>query len=145
MSGEASAKVFVEVYPADDLPSVIHPLVLLSVRIVYDFPSPTNLVIQVVDHASRVPLSKNKRVLGVLLGQDNGRIINVANSSVPGLLNHYFSEAEAVSASPCRSRRMSEIPRHSSSISISSRRCGECLERSTVRELGGLFAGRSQN
>ncbi|CAD6572618.1 MAG: proteasome regulatory particle subunit [Tremellales sp. Tagirdzhanova-0007] len=43
---------------------VIHPLVLLSV----------------VDHASRVPLSKNKRVLGVLLGQDNGRIINVANS-----------------------------------------------------------------
>ncbi|WRT70431.1 uncharacterized protein IL334_007429 [Kwoniella shivajii] len=43
---------------------VIHPLVLLSV----------------VDHAARVPLSKNKRVLGVLLGQDNGGIINVANS-----------------------------------------------------------------
>ncbi|WVR07856.1 hypothetical protein IAU60_004899 [Kwoniella sp. DSM 27419] len=43
---------------------VIHPLVLLSV----------------VDHAARVPLSKNKRVLGVLLGQDNGTTINVANS-----------------------------------------------------------------
>ena len=47
-----------------DLPSVIHPLVLLSV----------------VDHAARVPLSRNKRVLGVLLGQDNGNTINVANS-----------------------------------------------------------------
>jgi hypothetical protein len=45
---------------------VIHPLVLLSV----------------VDHASRVPLSRNKRVLGVLLGQDNGNTINVANSYV---------------------------------------------------------------
>ncbi|WVN88162.1 uncharacterized protein L203_103363 [Cryptococcus depauperatus CBS 7841] len=43
---------------------VIHPLVLLSV----------------VDHAARVPLSKNKRILGVLLGQDNGSTINVANS-----------------------------------------------------------------
>jgi 26S proteasome regulatory subunit N8 len=44
--------------------SVIHPLVLLSV----------------VDHASRVPISKNKRVLGILLGQDEGNTINVANS-----------------------------------------------------------------
>ncbi|ORY28156.1 proteasome regulatory subunit 12 [Naematelia encephala] len=43
---------------------VIHPLVLLSV----------------VDHAARVPISRNKRVLGVLLGQDNGTSINVANS-----------------------------------------------------------------
>ncbi|WWD19451.1 hypothetical protein CI109_103911 [Kwoniella shandongensis] len=43
---------------------VIHPLVLLSV----------------VDHASRVPVGKNKRVLGVLLGQDAGSTINVANS-----------------------------------------------------------------
>ncbi|GFZ48514.1 26S proteasome regulatory subunit RPN8 [Saitozyma sp. JCM 24511] len=43
---------------------VIHPLVLLSV----------------VDHASRVPISKNKRVLGILLGQDEGNTINVANS-----------------------------------------------------------------
>ncbi|KAK8853041.1 hypothetical protein IAR55_003742 [Kwoniella newhampshirensis] len=43
---------------------VIHPLVLLSV----------------VDHASRVPVGKNKRVLGVLLGQDTGSSINVANS-----------------------------------------------------------------
>ena len=46
--------------------SVIHPLVLLSV----------------VDHAARVPLGKNRRVLGVLLGQDNGTNINVANSYV---------------------------------------------------------------
>lgn len=44
--------------------SVIHPLVLLSV----------------VDHASRVPLPNKKRVLGVLLGQDDGKTINVANS-----------------------------------------------------------------
>lgn len=43
---------------------VIHPLVLLSV----------------VDHASRVHLPNRKRVLGVLLGQDNGSTINVANS-----------------------------------------------------------------
>lgn len=47
-------------------PSVIHPLVLLSV----------------VDHAARVPLSNKKRVLGVLLGQDEGNTINVANSYV---------------------------------------------------------------
>lgn len=46
--------------------SVIHPLVLLSV----------------VDHAARVPLSNKKRVLGVLLGQDDGNTINVANSCV---------------------------------------------------------------
>lgn len=45
-------------------PSVIHPLVLLSV----------------VDHASRVPMPNKKRVLGVLLGQDDGTTINVANS-----------------------------------------------------------------
>lgn len=44
--------------------SVIHPLVLLSV----------------VDHAARVPLPNKKRVLGVLLGQDDGNTINVANS-----------------------------------------------------------------
>ncbi|KAL7419259.1 proteasome regulatory particle subunit [Cryptotrichosporon argae] len=45
---------------------VIHPLVLLSV----------------VDHAARLHLEQNakKRVLGILLGQDNGTSINVANS-----------------------------------------------------------------
>jgi 26S proteasome regulatory subunit N8 len=48
---------------------VIHPLVLLSV----------------VDHAARVPLSNKKRVLGVLLGQDDGNTINVANSCVAPL------------------------------------------------------------
>ncbi|KAJ9108645.1 hypothetical protein QFC20_003344 [Naganishia adeliensis] len=43
---------------------VIHPLVLLSV----------------VDHASRVPTSSKKRILGILLGQNDGKTINVANS-----------------------------------------------------------------
>lgn len=44
--------------------SVVHPLVLLSV----------------VDHASRSPTSSKKRVLGVLLGQNDGKTVNVANS-----------------------------------------------------------------
>ena len=43
---------------------VVHPLVLLSVT----------------DHASRVSISARKRVVGVLLGQDNGKSVNVANS-----------------------------------------------------------------
>lgn len=43
---------------------VVHPLVLLSVT----------------DHASRVSINERKRVVGVLLGQDNGKTINVANS-----------------------------------------------------------------
>lgn len=43
---------------------VVHPLVLLSVT----------------DHASRVSISSRKRVVGVLLGQDNGKSVNVANS-----------------------------------------------------------------
>jgi len=43
---------------------VVHPLVLLSVT----------------DHASRSASGSRKRVLGVLLGQDNGKSINVANS-----------------------------------------------------------------
>jgi 26S proteasome regulatory subunit N8 len=42
----------------------VHPLVLLSVA----------------DHASRSAGGSRKRVLGVLLGQDNGKVINVANS-----------------------------------------------------------------
>ena len=42
----------------------VHPLVLLSVA----------------DHASRSAGGSRKRVLGVLLGQDNGKTINVANS-----------------------------------------------------------------
>ncbi|PWN96358.1 Mov34-domain-containing protein [Tilletiopsis washingtonensis] len=42
----------------------VHPLVLLSVT----------------DHASRSATGARKRVLGVLLGQDNGASINVANS-----------------------------------------------------------------
>jgi 26S proteasome regulatory subunit N8 len=36
----------------------------------------------VVDHASRVPTSSRKRILGILLGQNDGKTINVANSSV---------------------------------------------------------------
>lgn len=43
---------------------VVHPLVLLSVA----------------DHASRVSIGPRKRVVGVLLGQDNGKSFNVANS-----------------------------------------------------------------
>ena len=43
---------------------IVHPLVLLSVT----------------DHASRLASGTRKRVLGVLLGQDEGNRINVANS-----------------------------------------------------------------
>ena len=43
---------------------IVHPLVLLSV----------------VDHYNRVAKSTKKRVLGVLLGQNNGKTVNVANS-----------------------------------------------------------------
>jgi 26S proteasome regulatory subunit N8 len=42
----------------------VHPLVLLSV----------------VDHYNRVAKNTRKRVVGVLLGQNNGKYINVANS-----------------------------------------------------------------
>jgi len=44
---------------------VVHPLVLLSVA---------------DHHARAVSRSSNKRVVGVLLGQDNGKTVNVANS-----------------------------------------------------------------
>ena len=45
--------------------TVVHPLVLLSVS----------------DHHARTSArASNKRVIGVLLGQDNGKTINVANS-----------------------------------------------------------------
>lgn len=43
---------------------VVHPLVLLSVT----------------DHASRSASGTRKRVVGVLLGQDEGTRINIANS-----------------------------------------------------------------
>ncbi|CAG8682644.1 16418_t:CDS:2 [Gigaspora margarita] len=43
---------------------IVHPLVLLSV----------------VDHYNRVAKNTKKRVVGVLLGQNNGKIVNVANS-----------------------------------------------------------------
>ena len=45
--------------------SVVHPLVLLSVA---------------DHHARSVPRGSHKRVVGVLLGQDNGKTVNVANS-----------------------------------------------------------------
>ena len=48
-----------------DLGIVVHPLVLLSVA---------------DHHARSVARSTTKRVVGVLLGQDNGKIVNVANS-----------------------------------------------------------------
>ncbi|EIN07120.1 Mov34-domain-containing protein [Punctularia strigosozonata HHB-11173 SS5] len=44
---------------------VVHPLVLLSVT---------------DHHARSVSRTSNKRVIGVLLGQDNGKTVNVANS-----------------------------------------------------------------
>jgi len=47
------------------LVSVVHPLVLLSVT---------------DHHARSISRSSNKRVIGVLLGQDNGKTVNVANS-----------------------------------------------------------------
>ncbi len=43
---------------------IVHPLVLLSVT----------------DHAARAAGGARKRVVGVLLGQDNGKVVNVANS-----------------------------------------------------------------
>jgi 26S proteasome regulatory subunit N8 len=45
--------------------SVVHPLVLLSVT---------------DHHARSISRTSTKRVIGVLLGQDNGKTINVANS-----------------------------------------------------------------
>lgn len=45
--------------------AVVHPLVLLSVT---------------DHHARSVSRNSHKRVVGVLLGQDNGKTINVANS-----------------------------------------------------------------
>lgn len=44
---------------------VVHPLVLLSVA---------------DHHARSAARSANRRVVGVLLGQDNGKTVNVANS-----------------------------------------------------------------
>jgi len=46
-------------------PTVVHPLVLLSVA---------------DHHARSISRSSTKRVVGVLLGQDNGKTVNVANS-----------------------------------------------------------------
>ena len=43
---------------------IVHPLVLLSV----------------VDHYNRVAEKTTNRVVGVLLGQNNGKTVNVANS-----------------------------------------------------------------
>jgi len=43
---------------------IVHPLVLLSA----------------VDHYNRVAKGTKKRVVGILLGQNNGATINVANS-----------------------------------------------------------------
>ena len=45
--------------------AIIHPLVLLSVT---------------DHHARSVSQNSQKRVVGVLLGQDNGKTVNVANS-----------------------------------------------------------------
>ena len=49
----------------NDRTTVVHPLVLLSVT---------------DHHARSVSRNSTKRVVGVLLGQDNGKTVNVANS-----------------------------------------------------------------
>jgi 26S proteasome regulatory subunit N8 len=38
------------------------------------------VLLSVVDHAERVVRGTKKRVVGILLGQDNGKTINVSNS-----------------------------------------------------------------
>jgi 26S proteasome regulatory subunit N8 len=53
------------IYPLVSSIIVVHPLVLLSVT---------------DHHARSAARTSNKRVVGVLLGQDNGKTINVANS-----------------------------------------------------------------
>jgi len=51
------------------------------------------VLLSVADHASRSAGGSRKRVLGVLLGQDNGKTINIANSfAVP------FEEDESTGA-----------------------------------------------
>ena len=51
--------------PSERASVVVHPLVLLSVA---------------DHHARSVARGSNKRVIGILLGQDTGKTINVANS-----------------------------------------------------------------
>ena len=53
---------------------IVHPLVLLSV----------------VDHYNRVAKSTKKRVLGVLLGQNNNKTVNVANSFAGNIYVLFF-------------------------------------------------------
>lgn len=54
----------VNVNTASPVDVTVHPLVLLSV----------------VDHYNRISSGSKKRVVGVLLGQNNGTNVNVANS-----------------------------------------------------------------
>jgi 26S proteasome regulatory subunit N8 len=53
---------------------IVHPLVLLSA----------------VDHYNRVAKGTKKRVVGILLGQNNGSTINVANSFAGRLMSFDF-------------------------------------------------------
>ena len=73
---ERSSELFTEVFPKFQIRNImtvtihvpekviVHPLVLLSVT----------------DHYNRSAKNTKKRVVGVLLGQQNGNIVNVANS-----------------------------------------------------------------
>lgn len=75
---------------------VVHPLVLLSVQ----------------DHAARVAKGTRKRVVGVLLGQDNGPAgINVSNSFAGAHLSSQLIHSSLYRSRKrlpqCRSRRMS--------------------------------------
>lgn len=60
----------------------VHPLVLLSV----------------VDHAARVARGTKRRVVGILLGQNDGKRINVANSFA-GEVNYTYRNEKDLSLS----------------------------------------------
>ena len=65
---------------------IVHPLVLLSA----------------VDHYNRAAKGTKKRVVGILLGQNNGSTINVANSFA-GIPNRAV-DVRVLTASPVRGR-----------------------------------------
>jgi hypothetical protein len=100
----------------------VHPLVLLSVT----------------DHASRSATGARKRVLGVLLGQDNGASINVANSfAVP------FEEDEG-GADGAKSTWFLDHDYIESMMEMSKKVTGECAAWQARREGGGAVRLRAR-
>ena len=65
--------------------AVVHPLVLLSA----------------VDHYNRVAKNTKKRIVGILLGQRQGSVVNVANSFAGGFILCVESEQCASNISLC--------------------------------------------